>query len=81
MLTAIKQYIKHLYFNDKDNTIFEVYNEWYGDTTCDDIYEVLDDENFLEHLIEDIGIENIEESLRDWGYERNVIIYEEWEIC
>ena len=75
MLTAIKKYIEHLYFNDKDNTIFEVYNNWYGDATCDDINEVLDDENFLAHLIEDIGIENIEESLRDWGYEKVVEIY------
>lgn len=75
MLTAIKQYIKHLYFNDKDNTIFEVYNDWYGGATCDNIDEVLDDEYFLEHLIEDIGIENIEESLRDWGYEKVVTIY------
>lgn len=74
-MEAIKTYIKHLYFKGNDITIFEVYNNWYGDATCDDIDEVLDDENFLEHLIEDIGIEEIESSLRDWGYEKVVKIY------
>lgn len=71
----VKRWIPLIYKNDKNNAVFETYNEhcnWKNKTNLKDslrnIDKIINDEEFVEECVNDLG--NLEELLKDistWG--------------
>ena len=74
----IKMWLNHIYHHDKNNTIFETYNDYldlfdsdydlsYLEDNEENFNEILNENGFLKYIYDNIGINNIISDLKKWN--------------